>query len=88
MHSIEKNLLGIGKKEQKAFKRIAEMEELFDLVRAGKGTAEDKARLEAYYTSKDWRFDFELDEAGLLPAGLKRGVLSEDGVYDLLENLD
>ena len=88
LNSIEKNLLGIGKKEQKAFKRIAEMEELFDLVRAGKGTAEDKARLEAYYTSKDWRFDFELDEAGLLPAGLKRGVLSEDGVYDLLENED
>ena len=46
LHSMEKNLLGIRKKEQKAFKRIAEMEELFDLVRAGKGTAEDKARLD------------------------------------------
>ena len=29
--------------------------------------------------------DFEADEAGLLPKGLKRGVLSEDGIYDLLE---
>ena len=28
--------------------------------------------------------DFEADEQGLLPPGLKRGVLSEDAVYDLL----
>ena len=26
----------------------------------------------------------ELDEAGLIPPGVKRGVLSEDGLYDLL----
>lgn len=88
LDSFEKNLLGIGKKEKQAFKRIAEMEELFDKLLAGNGTAEDKAVLEAYYTSKDWRYDFELDEAGLLPAGLKRGVLSEDGIYNLLENED
>ena len=25
-----------------------------------------------------------LDEAGLIPPGVKRGVLSEDGLYDLL----
>ena len=42
------------------------------------------AELEAYYTSPRWRSDFEADEAGQLPKGLKRGVLSEDGVYDLL----
>ena len=29
--------------------------------------------------------DFELDEEGKLPADLKRGVLSEDGIYNLLE---
>ena len=85
LNSMEKNILGIGQKERDAFKRIAEMEELFDLVSAGKGTVEDKAKLEAYYTSGDWKFDFGLDESGLLPAGLKRGVLSEDGIYNLLE---
>ncbi|MCR5094873.1 MAG: DUF4298 domain-containing protein [Lachnospiraceae bacterium] len=84
LESMEKNILGIGRKEREAFTRIAEMEELFDKVRAGSGTAEDTGRLEAYYTGKDWRYDFELDEAGLLPANLKRGVLSEDGIYDLL----
>ena len=44
------------------------------------------AELEAYYTSAQWRKDFEADEAGLLPKDLKRGVLSEDGVYNLLED--
>ena len=28
--------------------------------------------------------DFEADEAGKFPADLKRGVLSEDAVYDLI----
>ena len=40
--------------------------------------------LAAYYDSGDWRRDYEADEAGLLPQGLKRGVLSQDALYDLL----
>ena len=40
------------------------------------------SELEAYYTSDEWKQDFA---AGLLPKGLKRGVLSEDGIYNLLE---
>lgn len=39
--------------------------------------------LEAYYET-DWRADFEADERGELPATLKRGILSEDGLYNLL----
>ena len=42
--------------------------------------------LEAYYTSRDWREDFDADAAGELPADLPRGVLSEDAVYDLLSD--
>ena len=41
-------------------------------------------RLENYYGSSKWIDDFEADEAGRLPADLKRGVLSEDAVYDLI----
>ena len=37
-----------------------------------------------YYEGPLWRKDFEDDEQGKLPPTLKRGVLSEDGVYDLL----
>ncbi len=40
--------------------------------------------LEAYYTSKEWKKDFADDEKGRLPKELKRGVLSEDGIYNLL----
>ena len=42
-------------------------------------------KLEAYYTSDVWKQDYADDEAGLLPKDLKRGVLSEDGIYNLLE---
>ena len=42
-------------------------------------------KLEAYYESPLWKADFAADEDGRFPAGMKRGVLSEDGVYDLLE---
>lgn len=37
-----------------------------------------------YYDSPKWRSDYEADERGEFPQGLKRGVLSEDGVYNLL----
>lgn len=41
------------------------------------------AELIRYYEG-DWRSDYESDERGELPAGLKRGVLSQDGLYNLL----
>ena len=46
----------------------------------------DIAELEAYYSSPQWRKDFEADEAGKLPKDLKRGVLSEDGIWNVLED--
>ena len=41
--------------------------------------------LAAYYTSKTWQRDYAADEGGRLPADLKRGVLSEDGINDTLD---
>jgi len=46
---------------------------------------DDLSALEKYYTSPEWRADYEADEAGLLPTDLKRGVLSQDGIDGLLE---
>lgn len=40
--------------------------------------------LSSWYGSDAWRKDFDDDAAGELPVDLKRGVLSEDAVYDLL----
>ena len=43
--------------------------------------------LAAYYSSKQWRQDFDDDSAGKIPCDLKRGVLSEDAVYNLLTDV-
>lgn len=60
--------------------RISQMEARFD--RANK---EDKTILSSYYESL-WKEDFEADEQGLIPKDTKRGVLSEDGLYNLLQD--
>jgi len=44
--------------------------------------------LEDYYTGGQWMRDYEDDEAGRLPPDIKRGVLSQDAVYDLLRRRD
>ena len=43
-----------------------------------------KLRILAEYYAGEWRTDFEDDEAGNLPQNLKRGVISEDSLYNLL----
>lgn len=43
--------------------------------------------LVSYYESPLWMEDYRDDEKGKLPKNLKRGVLSEDAVYNLLSEL-
>ena len=45
------------------------------------------SQLGDYYGSDQWKHDFAADLAGLLPPDLKRGVLSEDAVWNLLEDV-
>ena len=42
--------------------------------------------LNSYYGSDTWKQDFSDDEQGRLPKDLKRGVLSEDAVWNVLED--
>lgn len=58
------------------------LEEALEQFAAVRG---DLKKLQKYLDGAYWRKDFEADEQGLLPPDLKRGVLSEDGLYDLLE---
>ena len=51
-----------------------------------KSVKEDVAELSKYYGSELWKQDFAADEAGNLPPNLKRGVLSEDGIWNLLSD--
>ena len=59
--------------------RIQRMEAHFD-----RAEPEDLAILAEYYDSGLWLSDYEADERGEIPKDLKRGVLSQDGLYDLL----
>ena len=76
--------------------RIRVMEQYFDLLqeiaisdpnalREGSSSAQKLKILAQYYESGQWLRDYELDEQGLLPQNLKRGVLSQDVLYAFLE---
>ena len=75
--------------------RIRRMEGIFDTLLAADPSAlrtdpllaSMLAELTAYYESPQWLADYEADEQGLLPPDLKRGVLSQDGVYNLLATI-
>lgn len=67
-----------------AISRIRRMEEVFDVLRENPSRADLLSELTAYYQGGQWLRDYELDEQGLLPPDLKRGVLSQDAVYDFL----
>jgi hypothetical protein len=68
--------------------RITKMEQILDAaIETSQISGQDLKLLTEYYEGPLWREDFEADEAGRLPKELKRGVLSEDAVYNLLEEL-
>lgn len=68
-------------KFDKALRGAAALDAALEQFRA---ISSDMEELIAYYESDLWREDFNADEEGKLPADLKRGVLSEDGIYNLL----
>ena len=69
--------------------RVQAMEAAFNRVSADPAGADPKdvAMLKEYMDSKQWQLDYEADEAGEIPASVGRGVLSQDGLYNLLEEL-
>ena len=83
MFAFEKILSRTPESIQEQIKRITYYETI--MQQAENGAPELLRLLSDYYTSSAWKRDFAADEAGLLPKELKRGVLSEDGVYNLLE---
>ena len=64
-------------------RRIRRMEAIFDKASKGDASEEEIEILKSYMTN-GFIGDFEADEEGLIPKDLKRGVLSEDALYDLL----
>ena len=75
-------------RKKRLIARVQEMEERFDRLQTAvtnrEVAGEDYEVLREYMDSGRWRKDYEADEKGKLPAGMKRGVLSQDGRYNLL----
>ena len=81
---------------QKQIERIKQMElhftKAFAAIQTAKTLGEvksvenDISELNDYYGSDEWKQDFADDEAGRLPKDLRRGVLSEDGLWNLLSD--
>ena len=81
-----------------AIERIEHLERIFDEVQNSfkndQNFFENKkmevkvSLLTQYLESGQWLRDFELDEKGKLPSGLKRGILSEDGLYNLITDIE
>ena len=65
--------------------RIREMEARFDRLLENSAREDDLKILLDYYENGQWLLDYRLDEQGLLPSDLKRGILSEDGFYNYLQ---
>ena len=82
---------------EEAVNRILQMEQLFDQVTDAihhapqtlhTPSAQTAVRtLSEYLSGGDWLNDYELDAQRRLPPTLKRGVLSQDGLYSLLQRV-
>jgi hypothetical protein len=83
---------------QQRIERIREMEASFNKVREAVASMhsslkmlsdveEDIVLLQTYQSSRQWLEDFEADERGEISKDLPRGVLSEDGLHDLLVDI-
>ena len=68
---------------ERAVSAVIELSAALDKYEAVQG---DILALGDYFGSSDWRKDLADDEAGRLPTNLKRGVLSEDGIWNLLSD--
>lgn len=64
-----------------AFRAAAFLSEALERYRAALGGLKSLAD---YYESEQWQKDYDDDRAGFFPKDMKRGVLSQDAVYDLL----
>ena len=83
MFAFEKILPDTPESVKAQIRRVTDYEHI--MQQAENGAPELLRQLSDYYGSPAWKRDFAADEAGRFPKDLRRGVLSEDGIYHLLE---
>ena len=84
MSDDKEQITRIRKMERRLNRSLVAVKRLSTALDKWDAIQDDIAALDEYYGSGEWRQDFEDDEAGTLPQDLKRGVLSEDGIWNLL----
>ena len=77
----------IEKKEKRLDSLLESVKELEQALEDFKSKKKDLKELKKYYGSKNWLKDKEAYEQNKIPK-IKAGVLSEDAVWNLLENID
>ena len=82
---MDEQLRRIRKMERHLNRASAALKRLSSALDKYEEAKADIAALASYYGSDEWKQDFADDETGRLPKNLKRGVLSEDGIWNLLE---
>ena len=95
----DKKIIATDAQLQTIIERVKQMEQYMDEVRNAVNNdvnaitddndiKEKIAILTQYYEGGQWLQDYDCDARGELPEDLKRGVLSQDGLYDLLREVD
>ena len=74
--------------EEKLNSALAAVDAMDRALESYEAAQKDIRALEKYLSGRQRRGDLAADEKGLLPSSLARGVLSEDGIYDLLVDND
>lgn len=87
MSDNKKQIARIRQMERRLNRATAAVKRLTTALEKWDAAEADIQALDEYYGSDLWRQDFADDEAGLLPTDLKRGVLSEDGIWNLLADV-
>ena len=83
---MEADITRIKEMEQRLTRALKAVRAMDSALNAFELVQGDIRALDEYYGSDDWKADLAADNAGLLPPTLKRGVLSEDGIWNLLED--
>ena len=80
----QQQLERIAHYEQLMAELAKDMEDLEELLKTLQETQQTATALSKYYSSSDWTLDKDFSESEYFPERQTSGVLSEDGLYNLL----
>ena len=88
VENIEETIARVQKMERYFDEILETMKVDQNILKESEDIYKKFQELLTYYESGLWLQDYECDERGELPSDLKRGVLSEDGLYNLLSDVE